>query len=721
MSLALHAPVTAVTGVGPRTGGLLQDAFGIVTVRDLIEHYPRRHEEVGARLDLSRVTTGEAATLVGTVTQWSHNVNQSGRSRKLVISKATVAHEDGGSFTVTFFNQRWQETKLPVGTRAAFSGKASAFSGRLELKVPRFEVINPDGDTGLLDSDPFIPVYDATEALPSWRLATWIRAALDQVGPIEEHLPARVLDGNGLMGLDRALRSIHRPRSAAERDGARTRLVHDELFTLQVGLQWRRRRLEAETVGLDNAHVPGGRADQLLTAFPYPPTGAQLAAFDQIGRDLGEVRPMHRLLQGDVGSGKTLVALWAMLCATDQGRQAALMAPTEVLAEQHFRTLLQQLAPLGVNVLDGLRVELLTSSRAAKERRRILAELLEGRIDLVVGTHALLEEGVRFRELGLVVIDEQHRFGVSQRVQLRDKGSSTSDGSGRLTMPDVLVMTATPIPRSLALTVYGDLDLTVLDELPVGRTPIITQWIRPEEERVRRPRPEAFIRDQAALGHRTYVVCPLVEDSDEVDAKSAVSEHARLARDVFPDLTVALVHGRLTSDDKEAAMAAFRRGEADVLVATTVIEVGIDVPEATIMVLENADRFGISQLHQLRGRVGRGPEQSYCVLFADPTTDEATQRLEAIVATTDGFALAEEDLQLRGAGQLFGVRQSGVPDLKLVDLRKDADVLQACKHDAMDVLAEDPDLAAADHAPLRRVVLMRFRGGLEELEALASG
>jgi ATP-dependent DNA helicase RecG len=530
------------------------------------------------------------------------------------------------------------------------------------------------------------------------------------------------------VALDAAVRAIHLPATREDERAARARLVFDELLVLQLGLQWRRRQLEAGMVGHDNTPTSDGPSARLLANLPFMPTTAQQRAFVSIGEDLGRERPMHRLLQGDVGSGKTLVALWTMLTAVDNGRQAALMAPTALLAEQHLRTLSTLLAPLGVNTPGGLHIELLTSATTTAQRRRILDDLLVGEVDLVVGTHALLEEGVRFADLGVVVIDEQHRFGVSQRVALKEKSGS---GGGRSdVLPDVLVMTATPIPRSLALTVYGDLDVTVLDELPPGRTPVRTTLLDPSAPE-RRERLYGYVREQVAAGQRAYVVCPLVEassaavDDAEVRPTSAVEHHAQLARDVFADLDVELVHGRMRAEDKETAMRRFRDGEAQVLVATTVIEVGVDVPEASLMIIEDAERFGLSQLHQLRGRVGRGAAVSHCALMAgqplDELTEDARARLEALVETTDGFRLAETDLELRGAGQLFGQRQSGLPDLKLASIARDLAVIAHTRELAQRIVDADPAQNDPAHATMHAEVARRFAADLEELEALETG
>lgn len=725
VALALDDPVTAVPGVSRTVAARLREHFGIRTVHDLIEHHPRRHHDAGEVLDLSEVEVGEPATLIGTVTDWTVRRIPKGR-RTLVVASAQVVQASGAAFEATWFNQEWRRRTLPEGTVAAFSGKVDRFRSTLKVTNPDTQVLGrlraggvagvPD-DLAALDHQRLLPVYPAVKDLPSFKLVALIERALEGLPPIPDWVPTHWLDEDDLPDLDTAIRQHHFPEDRATERAARRRLVFDELFAIQLGLQWRRAHLEAGTVGLDNRPVDLGRADDFIRAMPFEPTGAQQRAFGEIGADLGGSRPMHRLLQGDVGSGKTVVAVWTLLNAVDNGRQAALMVPTEVLADQHHRTLTELLAPLGVNVLDGIRVELLTGSSGVAHRRRVLGELLSGDVDIVVGTHALLEEGVRFADLGVIVIDEQHRFGVSQRVQLKEKAG---DGQGRDVLPDVLVMTATPIPRSLALTLFGDLDVTELDELPPGREPITTQLITPQQAD-RRQALYRFVREEVAAGRRAYVVCPLIEEG-ELAATDVVRHHAYLASEVFPDLTVELVHGRMRSEDKEAAMHRFRTGEAQILVATTVIEVGVDIPEASVMIIEDAERFGISQLHQLRGRVGRGGSRSFCVLFAGwnaELSDDAVRRLGAVEHTTDGFALAKTDLEIRGSGQLFGRAQSGIPDLKLADLSRDAATTELARDRAKRIVAADPDLTA--HPELRAEVFRRYDGGLEAFAALQSG
>jgi ATP-dependent DNA helicase RecG len=697
----LDAPVGDVPGVSGRVATTLRTTFGITTVRDLLEHYPAqdRYRDLGEVTEPTLELLGEQVTVIGAIDRWSI---ARPRGRRMTIARAQVRTAGGALVEAPFFNQEWRAKKHPAGSRVALAGVLERFRSKLQLKNPK--VVELDEAGSVSREARIVSTYPATEKLASPRIAALVGAALDALPRVPDVVPETLLARHGLMDVDDALRTIHRPPTLAAIPPARDRLVYDELLTLQLGLQRRRLRLEAEEVGLVQPAAATGLAAQLLDALPFAPTGAQRRAFGELDRDLAEPRPMHRLLQGDVGAGKTLVAAHAMLTAVDNDRQAALMAPTEVLAEQHVRTFEQLLAPLNVNMFDGPRLALVTGSTTTAQLRQILADLAAGDIQLVVGTHALLEDRVLFHDLGVVVVDEQHRFGVRHRARLRDK---RPDGSS----PDVLVMTATPIPRSLALTVYGDLDVTVLDELPPGRTPVTTTVLPADSPR--RAGLYGYVRERIAAGERAYVVCPLVSDSEALEeVASAESVHADLSTGVFADLGVGLVHGQLSSSEKDEAMAAFRSGATPVLVATTVIEVGVDVPEATIMVVEDADRFGLSQLHQLRGRIGRGGGKSYCVLFT--RSAESSERLAALAATTDGFALAETDLRLRGEGSLFDTRQSGLPDLHLAQLIRDQRWVAATRTDARELIESDVDLTA--HPDLAAEVRRRY--GEERMAAL---
>jgi ATP-dependent DNA helicase RecG len=703
----LDGDVSLLPGVSGRAAATLRRVFEIASVRDLLEHYPHqdKYRDVGAVVPLADAAVGEPVTLVGTVGRWQV---ARPRGRSLTIARLLLLVEGGGRVEVPFFNQEWRARQTPPGTRVAVSGTLDRFRTSMQLKNAKLVELAEGEGPG--ESDRIVATYPATEGLSSSRIAAMVAAALEAVPQIPDHLPQELRARHGLIAYDTALRTLHRPTALEDVKDARTRLVYDELFTLQIGLQQRRRRLEADAVGLDNAPAAeGGTTAAFLSGLPFEPTGAQYRAFDELAADLARAKPMHRLLQGDVGSGKTLVAAWAMLAALDHGRQAVLMAPTEVLAEQHLRTLTRLLSPLGVNLPGALRIEALTGSTPPARRRALLAELAVGDVQLLVGTHALLEERVVFDDLGVVVVDEQHRFGVEHRTRLRDK---RDDGRS----PDVLVMTATPIPRSLALTLYGDLDVTVLDELPPGRQEITTQVIPSDSPR--RAKLYDFVRERVTAGERAYVVTPLVETSTALEEVAAAEEvHHRLAEETFPDLSVGLVHGRLSSSERDLVMERFRSGEVQVLVATTVIEVGVDVQAATIMVIEDADRFGISQLHQLRGRVGRGSARSYCVLFSSAPEGEPNPRLEAVAATTDGFLLAERDLALRGEGSLFDTRQSGLPDLKLAKLARDLRWVAATREDARALVETDPELE--DHPRLLAEVRRRY--GEQRLAALETG
>jgi ATP-dependent DNA helicase RecG len=653
-------PVTELRGVGARKADGLA-AVGITTVLDLLLHYPRRYVDRTNEARIADLAVGEEGMVLGTVRR-----TQARRTRNRRTLVQVDVGDGSGYLRCTFFNQPWRAKQLPAGTAAVFFGRLESFQGRKSMTNPVVDLV---GDrTGRI-----VPIYPQSEkaALTTWELGSWVEEALGRAGEFADPLPEERRRRLGLTDRSTALRGIHLPDSLDEADTARRRLVFDELLRIQLTLVRRKRELERSASGI--AHlVDGPLARRFAEHLPFPLTPAQGRAMAEISADLAGPVPMHRLLQGDVGAGKTVVAVAALLVAVDGGHQGALMAPTEVLAEQHhlsIRSLLDGLSVPAPDTLLGdrpLRVELLTNRTTATERNRIGAALRDGSVDLVVGTHALIQEAVAFRSLGVAVIDEQHRFGVEQRAALRAKAEA---------VPDVLVMTATPIPRTAAMTVYGDLDVSVLDELPPGRTPVRTAWARgPLEESAAWQR----VREEVAAGRQAYVVCPLIEESDKLEVRSAEDTYAALAAGELAGLRLGLLHGRMSGGERATAMERFRDGGLDVLVATTVVEVGVDVANATVMVILDADRFGIAQLHQLRGRVGRGSATSWCYLLGAGSTPGAEERLTALERSTDGFELAEVDLDLRGEGTIMGVRQKGRNDLRLASLRRDrAEVARA--------------------------------------------
>jgi ATP-dependent DNA helicase RecG len=673
-------PVARLRGVGEKKEKALASA-DIHTVLDLVQHYPRRHLDRTREAKIADLQKGDEATVFGEVR--SSNTRQL-RGRRTLTE--VVIGDGGHQLALTFFNQRWREKQLQPGMTLMVHGKCEFYRGNRQMTGPVVDLVGDQ--TGRI-----IPVYPQSEksGLLTRDLAAFIQEALNRarVRGFADPLPDAVLDRFEFVARDVAINSIHNPESMAEKDEARRRLVFDELLRVQLELVRRKRRIERETAGISHT-IEGELVGRFHERLPFALTGAQERALAEIGADLALKRPMHRLLQGDVGSGKTVIAVTALLAAVQGGHQGAFMAPTEVLAEQHHLGVTGLLGDLMVpdpSTLMGdrpLRIELLTNRIGAGERRKILADLVIGKVDLLIGTHALIQEKVEYSSLGVVVIDEQHRFGVEQRAALRDKGDASA-------APDVLVMTATPIPRTAAMTVYGDLDVSELDELPPGRTPIVTSWARSESEA------DAVwdvVRSEVSAGRQAYVVCPLIEESEALDVTSATETYESLTGGELHDLRVELLHGQMHSTEKAEIMERFRAGEIDVLVATTVIEVGVDVANATVMVVLDADRFGIAQLHQLRGRVGRGAAASQCFLVGDPTTSDGERRIEAIVETTNGFRLAEVDLDLRGEGTIMGERQKGRNDLKLASLRRDREWVETAREVAIDLIDADPELDA---------------------------
>jgi len=709
-------PVGVLRGVGAVAEGEL-GALGIATVLDLLTYYPRRYVDASHLVLLGQLTEGTAASVVGKVRRVRSSGGTARRGRGINRVELEVV-DASGSLRVVFFGQPWRVSALPEGTLALFYGKVTRYRDVLQMASPTVEILgaaSPTTGSGW-DEDPgsagrrggaggilagrVYPVYPLSEKsrLTSVRIARYVAEALDRAGELADPLDDRWRDDLGLLDRTVALRGIHQPASPEDVEPARRRLAFDELLRLQLVLALKRARMQRDARGI--AHVvrdPDGAptlVDRFLEQLPFEPTGAQRRAIDAICADLAGGLPMHRLLQGDVGAGKTVVALAALLVAVQGGYQGALMAPTEVLADQHALGIRRMLAGLTVAdpaVLGGSRpprLEVLTSRTPAKARSAILAGTADGTVDLLVGTHALLEESVTFAALGVAVIDEQHRFGVEQRAALRAKGHAAG---GRGQDPDLLVMTATPIPRTAAMVVFGDLDMTVVDELPAGRLPVTTEWARTPAAVKRAWR---RVRSEVAAGRRAFVVCPLVEGSELVEAASVTDEMARLAAGELAGLRLSLLHGQLRSAEKEQVMADFRAGALDVLVATTVIEVGVDVPEATVMVIEDADRFGIAQLHQLRGRVGRGGDPSWCYLLSATRSPEAEERLRALERSTDGFELAEIDLSQRGEGTILGARQKGRSDLRLASVTGDGDLVVAAAEGARSVVAGERRPAA---------------------------
>ena len=678
-TITLHTPLTEFRGVGPTRAAALAK-LGLHTAADLLAYFPRDYEDRTVRESIAVLPPDAPAAVSALIAE---PLRTSYLRPGMEVTKGRAV-DHTGQLDLTFFNQSYVRHALHPGQAYVFYGQVTGVGLHRQMTNPRFE---PEGKGELTGG--IIPVYPRSAGISQNFLISLLRTALPAcLDQIEDPLPPALRAEHHLIDAPQAYRSIHLPATWADLQAARRRLMFEELFCLNLGLTYLRTRRESESA------LPFLNQDlaALTDSLPFQLTQTQRRAIDEAAADLRKPTPMSRLLQGDVGSGKTVVAAACALFAYQNGCQAAFMAPTELLAHQHqttLETLLRQA---------GLRVALLIGSMTPAQKRQTTAALAAGEIDLVVGTHALLSEGVQFARLGLVITDEQHRFGVGQRAALAAK-------SGGTLHPHVLVMSATPIPRTLALMLYGDLDLSLLNELPPGRTPVETYLIHENK----RPRLYKFVRKQVALGRQVYIVCPAVSQEDPDGLKAAEQYGHALQTEVFPDLRVGIVHGKQRSKEKQAVMAAFAAGDLDVLVSTTVIEVGVDVPNASLMVIENADRFGLSQLHQLRGRVGRGTHQSYCVLLSDNENPQTRQRLKTLAATTDGFALAEADLKQRGPGDFFGTRQTGLPQLRLATLEGDLTLLQEAQTAARQTIQTDPTLTRPDHQALRRRISALFQ------------
>jgi ATP-dependent DNA helicase RecG len=678
--VSFDAPITVVKGISTTLASRF-GKLGVKTVRDLLYFFPHRHIDYSKLKTISQLVEGEEQTIIANI--WQAQETRPGGRR----SAEAIVGDETGNIRVVWFNQPYLAKTLTTNARIILSGKVSLFKGRHVFLSPEWELAEGQD---FVHTARLVPVYPLTRGLHPRQVRRLMKGFIDRwAGQVTDFLPEELRKKLNFLELPSAISQAHYPDNEETKDKARTRLAFDELFLLQLGVMKKKRDFQETKPG-----TPLDIKDALLARFisslPFTLTSAQTKVLGEIKADLAKAIPMCRLLQGEVGSGKTVVATAALLLAATNGLQGAFMAPTEILAEQHFATICQLLAKLGKEegegycrsykgILDNpLNIALLIGDIKQAGKKKIQQQVQAGDIDIVIGTHALVQKELEFARLGLAVVDEQHRFGVEQRSALREKGFN----------PHMLVMTATPIPRTLALTLYGDLDLSVITELPPGRQTVKTKWLKPEQ----RESAYAFVRKQVGEGRQAFILCPLIEESDAIAAQAAVVEYERLSREVFPDLKVGLLHGRLASAEKDTVMEEFRAGRLDILVSTPVIEVGIDIPNATVMFIESADRFGLSQLHQFRGRVGRGKEQSYCMLLSENPSEVARQRLDIIENSHDGFKLAEEDLKMRGPGEFFGTRQSGIPDLRMAKM-SDVALLELARNEAIAMFKTDPDMA----------------------------
>lgn len=682
-----------VKGIGPKRSELLAKEIGVITIGDLLEYYPRDYLDRSQFKTIYQVgRTGDYETIQGVVVnQLEITPRRPGAQKFLKV----IVYDETGVVSLIAFGKRIQYMKmaLKIDTKVVVSGKFKRDYGEIQTSEYTYEILS-DEDAELIHTGRIVPVYPLTANLNQRSLRRWVKTVVDNyVSFVPEVLPSEIRERLGLMEKPDAVKNIHFPDLKENMNSARHRLAFDELLFLELGLGLRKKRWEIEEPGI-SFNSKTDILKRFVASLPFKLTVAQKRAFAEIQSDMKNPKPMNRLLQGDVGSGKTVVAAMAMLLAVDNMYQSALMAPTEILAEQHYNTLTKLLTPLEIKVV------LLRGEMAKRERDESLLQIKSGDAHVVVGTHALIQSGVDFSNLGLAIIDEQHRFGVMQRGELKNKGGT----------PDILVMTATPIPRTLALTVYGDLNVSVIDQLPPGRQKISTLWV-PEGKRQDMYK---FIQEQISQGRQAYIVYPLVEESEKLEDLKAATEMAEhFQKEVFPYLKIGLIHGRMKPEEKQEVMTRFKNNELHILVSTTVIEVGIDVPNASLILIEHAERFGLAQLHQLRGRVGRSSYKSYCLLIADPSSQDAVRRVKAMERTNDGFEIAEEDLAIRGPGEFFGTRQAGMPDLKVANLIKDAKLLEVAREEGFRIAEADPGLIKPEHQMLKKTLQEKWRQNLE--------
>jgi len=694
----LNTDVQYIHGIGPKRKEILYE-HGIQTVHDLLNYFPRRYLDRTNIMQIRQLRIHESATIVGRVENFGMIKNRTGRGSRF---RLILTDETGSISLVWFQGAQYYEKVFEVGEELAVYGKVDMYGRELQITHPEFDRLSDGEDENFLHTGGIIPLYPSTEALKrryfdSRGFRRLIKPLMPLTDEIPETLPTNVLDNYKLITAGNAYRQIHFPLSIDNLHKALQRIKFEEFFYLQLMMAFRKKKIHEMQKGIVFEKV-GEHIKALLEKLPFQLTDAQKKVLHEIHADMKSSQPMNRLIQGDVGSGKTIVALIAMLIAVENGFQCAFMAPTEILAEQHYVVLQEYLWGLHVSVA------LLKGGQKKSEREKVLADIKNHQIDIIVGTHAIFQEHVAFTKLGLIVIDEQHRFGVMQRAEIRQKAINLG------LHPDVLVMTATPIPRTLAMSLYGDLDISIIGELPVGRKPIKTA-VRKEDAR---RKVYDFIRSEIRAGRQCYIVYPLIEASEKLDLKAATEAHEHLSKKDFPDLRIGLLHGRMKSNEKQSVMAAFKNGQLDILVSTTVIEVGVDVPNATIMVIEHAERFGLTQLHQLRGRVGRGGEQSYCILLTEQKflMEDTAARLRIMEETTDGFRIAEEDLRIRGPGEFFGTRQSGLPELKLAHILYDRDLLEIAREAAFELVKKDPQLRHPLNQNVRKKFLQQYQDKL---------